>query len=141
MIFAQQSEGVVYFPGAVCADVFLRATRLARISNAISSQPRKNERIACRLPALLLVTCANYVSTESCACANVYALLLLCDSVSTLDAVSTSHFFSFYSAYSCVIYVIPRVSAITYGEKSPSRISSHFLQVMKAMSILRIRIL
>lgn len=34
---ALRSKGVVYFPGAVCADVFLRATRPARISDAISS--------------------------------------------------------------------------------------------------------
>jgi len=82
---ALRSEGMVYFPGAVCWHILTGYPYL----KCNQFQPRKNERIACRLPALLLVTCANYVSTESCACANasVYALLLLCDSVSTLDGI------------------------------------------------------
>jgi len=139
-----QSEGVVYFLEAVCTDVFLRATRPYLRCNQF--QPRKNEWIACRLPALLLVTCANYVSTESHACANtrVYALLLLCDTCIRryiCNVYLTSHFFSFYFAYSrliYMIYMISHVSAITYDRKSWSRILRDFSR-MFVMFILQIR--
>lgn len=116
---ALQSEGMVYFlsPRAICTDVLLRATACIRCNQFLL---RKNERIACRLPALLPVTYANYVSTETRVCYNTaYArLLLLYDSVSILYSVypyvmCTSHFFSVYSAYSCVIYTVFCLFAIT----------------------------
>lgn len=97
---------------------------------------RKNERIACRLPALLPVTYANYVSTESRVCYNTaYArLLLLYDSVSVLHGIypyvmCTSHFFSVYSAYSRVIYTVLCLFAVIHGRKSCSELSRDFLRM------------
>lgn len=120
---------MVYFPSprAICTDVLLRATARIRCNQFL---PRKNERIACRLPALLPVTYANYVSTESHVVCYNTALLLLYDSVSVLHDVYpyVMYISHFYSACSHAWFI--RFSAIIHGGKSRSEISRGFSRML-----------